>query len=212
MVPGAVKRFRCVAGQNELRFACNESRVAPFVSLRGEFPVRSRTPFVAGPNGTRATDGTFVLNAPKQNLSAEDLLAAGFSFCREAVAVRGEIELPPGVTSVELAEIRADCAHVSVGGADCGWCWGPDWRVTLPEPVTAGRHTIEVRLMPSTFNFFGPHHHVDGDRHVVSPVQYQYLKNFADRADAPDCTRVRAWHFKPFGLGGKLLVSDAPVS
>ena len=70
----------------------------------------------------------------------------------------------------------------------------------------AGRHMIEVRLISSTFNFFGPHHHVDGDPHVVSPAQYAYKKNFADRTDAPMDTHTTRWHFKPFGIGHELKV------
>jgi len=85
-----------------------------------------------------------------------------------------------------------------------GWCWGPDWTVRMPAPLPAGRHKIVIHLTPSTFNRYGPHHHVDGDRPIVSPAQYQYVKNFADRPDAPANTRMSAWHFKPFGIGNAL--------
>jgi hypothetical protein len=79
---------------------------------------------------------------------------------------------------------------------------GSDWSFVPPEPLAAGRHQVAVRLIPSNFNRYGPHHHIDGDPSVVSPAQYEYARNFADRPDAPAVTRTRAWHLKPFGIGG----------
>ena len=148
-----------------------------------------------------------MLDAPGEGSAAENLLAAGFPFCREAVTVRGEIELPPGAVCLRFMEMHADCARVFIDGVDCGWCWGADWSVELSGGISAGRQTLEVRLVPSTFNHFGPHHHVDGDPPVVSPVQFQYVKNFADRPDALVNTRVGAWHFKPFGIGARLVLA-----
>jgi predicted hydrolase (HD superfamily) len=37
------------------------------------------------------------------------------------------------------------------------------------------------------------------DTLLVSPYR-KIMKNFADRADAPDTTRVDVWHVKPFGI------------
>ena len=48
---------------------------------------------------------------------------------------------------------------------------------------------------------YGPHHHIDGDRHLISPAQYSGHKNFADFPDSPECTLVNGYHFLKFGLG-----------
>jgi hypothetical protein len=90
--------------------------------------------------------------------------------------------------------------HAPVGAGDLvpGGCpFGSAWELALPDRLSAGTHAIELDLVPSTLNFFGPHHHVDGDPHVVSPAQYAGSKNFADRPYAPACTGVDAWHVKP---------------
>jgi hypothetical protein len=70
----------------------------------------------------------------------------------------------------------------------------------LPPEVVGKACDLLLKLVPSTFNLHGPHHHIDGDRHVVSPGQFEYVRNFADRPDAPECTRVPEWHFRPFGI------------
>jgi hypothetical protein len=194
-------RGLCEAGVNEIRFTCPTS--VPFIALHGKFTVLSRTRFVAGPNGTVMTEGTFRIKPPHTAQPA-DLIATGYPFCREPLTVQSELEYTIAATEIRLIGVRADCAHVTIDGIDCGWCWGPDWSVRLPTVAIPGRHVIEVRLIASTFNFYGPHHHIDGDRHIVSPMQYEYVKNFADRPDAPASTRTKSWHFKPVGIDDRL--------
>ena len=140
---------------------------------------------VPGPNGT-------------VRLPADD-----YPFRSAPVVVRGTFE-SPGCRHLQLTAVRADCARVFVNGKDYGWCWGPDWGVAVN--VATGRQEIEVWLTPSTYNLYGPHQHVTGDPHVVSPAQYAYTKNFADPPDAPANTRTDDWHFKPVGIGATLLV------
>jgi hypothetical protein len=112
------------------------------------------------------------------------------------------------LNAVRLSRVEADCAHVFIDGSECGWCWGPDWLIRPAFPISAGEHAIEVRLIPSTFNFYGPSHHIDGDIPVVSPIQYEYRKNFADRPDAPLDTGTPEWHFKPFGIANVIEISE----
>jgi hypothetical protein len=78
--------------------------------------------------------------------------------------------MPASTRHIRLVGVQADCAEVRLDGAVCGWCWGPEWSVRLPAPIASGRHVLEVRVVPSTFNFYGTHHQVDGDIAVVSPA------------------------------------------
>jgi len=126
------------------------------------------------------------------------------------LTVQSDVEFKMAVAQIQLVGVRADCAHVTIDEVDCGWCWGPDWSVRLPAAAPVARHKIVVHLIPSTFNFFGPRHHVDGDRHIVSPMQYEYIKNFADRPDAPQNTRTTFWHFKSVGIDDRLGLKAVP--
>ena len=107
--------FHCVAGQNEIRFACSDLHMIPFLSVRGVFAVRSKSLFTVGPNGTVAANGTFVLVAV-QSARADNLIASGYPFAREPLLLRGTVNLPATTSVLCLAGVQADCARVTVGG------------------------------------------------------------------------------------------------
>lgn len=161
--------------------------------------MHTNSPYESGPNGTVCTNGPFFLETPS-NANCTNLTANGYPFACEPLVLDGQLDLLRPATRVRLTGVRADCAAVSIDGIDCGWCWGPDWSVAAARTIRPGRHVMTVKLIPSTFNRYGPHHHVDGDPHVVSPMQYEYTKNFADRLDAPTRTRMELWHLKPLGI------------
>jgi hypothetical protein len=187
-------------GRNTVRFRMAPDVSMPFVWLRGTFEVHSKTPFTPGPNGTVRTDGPFVLRRGSGATSGTiAFVETGSPFARTLPRLEARIALSGGTRTLELDRIEADAARVRIDDRDCGLTYGPAWRVDLPPDVAAapGEHVLALELIPSTYNFFGPHHHVDGDCHIVSPGQYAGRKNFADRADAPQVTRVAAWHFKP---------------
>lgn len=72
---------------------------------------------------------------------------------------------------------------------------------TCFEGMKPGVRKVEAQLYPSTYNSYGPHHHRDGDRHLISPMQYEGQKNFADFADSPEDTLISQWNFVKFGIG-----------
>lgn len=81
---------------------------------------------------------------------------------------------------------------------------GPNWSVPLPQVIQKGAYELEVLLYPSTFNVYGPHRHIDGDRYLTSPDQYKGVKNFADRPDAPEQTKAEGSHFVKWGIAGEV--------
>lgn len=180
---------------NTLRFRCVESVNSPFVWLHGEFRVASHAPFTTGQNGTVATLGPFVLT-PADGAVDGDLVQAGFPFLRSPLMVETVFKTTRPANSLQLCGVKADAAHVTLDGVDSGWIWGPRWEIVAP--LKPGKHTLRLELIPSTFNYFGPHHYFAGDRHVISPDQFTGKRNFADPADAPANTCVKAWHFRPF--------------
>ena len=134
---GNSRTFLCLAGGNELRFSCNAGNLVPFISIRGTFAVQSKTPFLAGPNGALATDGPFVLHEPAL-ANAENLIASGHPFCREAVKLRGIINLSVAARALCFPNTAADCIQVTIDGKDRAWCWGADWTVPLPTILPPG--------------------------------------------------------------------------
>jgi hypothetical protein len=199
-----------VPGHNQIVFTCAVVQPIPYLRVCGRFIVRSVAPYVAGPNRTVATEGPFIIDSAGQT-EPGDLIACGFPFASEPLQLRGTAQFPDAAAWLQLTGVAADCARVQIGGVDCGWCWGPRWTVQLPRRLPAGLHAIQISLVPSTFNLYGPHHHIDGDPHVVSLGQYIYQRNPADRADAPVDTRVCRWHFKPLGLGRGIKIGQKPL-
>jgi hypothetical protein len=181
---------KCVQGSNTIRFVRRGDGPVPYLALHGEF-------------GVFQNENSFYLAEPGL-ARADDLIASGYPFCFDPVTVIGRIELVQAANFLKLTEISAACARLRIDGEDYGVSSSGLWRILPLADLLPGSHSIEVDLYPSTFNSYGPHHHIDGDRPIVSPGQYEYRKNFADRPDAPESTFTEKWHLKPFGIGSQL--------
>ncbi|BFT74504.1 hypothetical protein [Paenibacillus sp. P36] len=179
----------------------------PVVFIEGKFLVRSLSSYHDKDARQQMTEGPFLLS-PTSDLAADDLVSAGLPFCGWPVTITKSLELGACAEQVtlQLTGINADAAQLFVDGVELGWTWGPHWQLALPNEISAGSHELVIQLIPSTFNVFGPHRHVDGDRHLTSPDQYKGVKNFADSPDAPNHTLGKAFHFVKFGISGEIML------
>jgi len=187
------------SGVNSICFLPVKKVERPFVWLKGFFRVQSRAPFTVGPNQTVKTQGPFAVDSARNEL-LENLIADGFPFLQAELTVSAEVELPTAILFLRFDGVEADAVHLSVDGNDFGWTWRTDGEIKFATKLAAGKHRLQLRLVPNTFNGFGPHHYFAGDWHVVSPDQIRGVKNFADAPDAPLKTHVAAWHFRKFQL------------
>ncbi|MEC0267221.1 hypothetical protein [Paenibacillus anseongense] len=178
----------------------------PIAFLRGRFAVVSKLPLREKDERQLMADGPFHLIPMPAVIDAANLISAGFPFMGAPVIAKKTISLhadQQGIhTSLQLTDVQGDAAQIWLSGEELGWCWGPQWTVNLPKELAAGSYELEVALYPSTFNAYGPHHHYEGDRHLTSPDQYVGIKNFADRPNAPEETRVQHAHFVKWGISG----------
>jgi hypothetical protein len=179
----------------------------PMVYLRGSFVVASLSPFEKKDERQWQTEGPFVLKPCPDRVDGGDLILGGFPFCGQPVHARKTIQLDsvfdPGGRLV-ITNASGDAARVWVDEQELGWCWGPDWSVPLTAGLGAGTHVVTLQLYSSTYNVYGPHRHIDGDRCLISPDQYRGVKNFADRPDAPEETLGDRWHFVTWHIDGKV--------
>jgi len=182
---------------NQLRFRYRSDLQSPFVWLHGEFRVASQTPWVEEAYDLETTAGPFVPGSWVKAL-AGNLLRAGFPFLRTALVVEADFSIAGPVDRLKLCGLQADAARVRVNDVDLGWTWGPGWEVAVA--LKPGQPTVRLAMIPSTFNYFGPHHYYAGDRQVISPDQFTGRRNFADVSDAPANTLVPEWRFRPFRL------------
>lgn len=126
----------------------------------------------------------------------------GFPFIKEPIELEKDfwIEKSCNRPLYYFEAFCADCAKIFIDETDVGFYWnGKENRLNIS--LSAGKHHLRMFLYPSTFNCYGPHNHIDGDVRICSPAQFTGEKNFADRIDAPNCTRTSQIHVKKFGVG-----------
>ena len=200
-IPDSVKRAFLKNGEISLRWeACPEGENAPFVYLEGNFGVKSTEGFREKDRHQWETAGDFYLTDIREDeVDVRDLCASGFPFCGTYVEMESlHYTGADGKLRFDKTGLHADCMAVMLDGdTQLRYCWGPEWELA---GIKQGIHRTVIRLFPSTFNTYGPHHHIDGDRHLTSPMQYSGEKGFADAPHAPSFTLTDNWHFVKFGI------------
>lgn len=174
----------------------------PIAFLRGRFAVISQDKPVEKDEHQWMLKGPFKLVPMPAAIDGANLISSGFPFAGLPITISKTIQMEEGATSMQLTNVQASAARVWLVGKELGWCWGPDFQVPIPKGLAADSYELKVNLYPSTFNMYGPHRHIDGDRYLTSPDQYKGIKNFADRADAPELTKVIESHFVKWGISG----------
>lgn len=182
-----------------------EGEQDPFVFLKGSFLVKSETGYQEKDGRQLYTRGNFFLTAKNAAVCADRLVESGFPFQKQPVVLRKRVMLPEGAEYLKLTGFFAAAARVRLDDNAPVWVFGENELVELPRESGRRSCLICAELYPSTYNMYGPHHHRDGDRHLVSPDQYSGKKNFADFNDSPERTLVDGWHFVKFGLGKEIL-------
>ena len=170
----------------------------PFVFLNGDFLVKSHagySPLEGDPHQV-VTDGEFYLDTPKTGMSAKDLIEAGFPFMHSSVTVSADIDF---AGKLKLNLLFADAAEVFIDGKSYGFIYDGNNEIGADD-IESGIHKVELKMFPSTYNKFGPHHHYEGDRHLCSPLQFSGERGFADWEDAPENPHDSKWRFVKFGL------------
>lgn len=201
-IPGELLRSSCLLIEIALLESGEQS---PFVFLRGDFLVKNKCGYRETDHGQLYTEGAFILSGKRQKIDSRKLVQSGFPFRSSPVICRKKIRPPEGALYLKLSDFAAAAARVRIGDGEPVWIFSEEEHIRLPEEEKGKECLIWAELYPSTYNAYGPHHHRDGDRHLISPAQYSGRKNFADFADSPEQTLVEGYHFVKFGLGNRLI-------
>ena len=173
----------------------------PFLFLQGDFLVKNKKEYYEKNGRQLYTQGEFYLSGRKEQICSNKLVQAGFPFRKAPVVLEKRFFLPEGTDRLKLSDFRAAAAHVRIDEEEPVWIFSEEESVRIPERLQNRECILRVEVYPSTYNMYGSHHHIDGDRHLISPAQYSGHKNFADFPDSPECTLVNGYHFVKFGLG-----------
>lgn len=159
-----------------------------YVYAIGDFAVKNEYPYYELDNQQLCTRNGFYI-APSDKAD-NDFIISGYPFSAEPVICEKEI-----IKKTD-GYIRVDCSHIAaakvyVNSKETGWIYGDNDKVK----IKAGDTKIKLEVYQSAFNLYGPHHHTEGDRHLVSPMQYTGEKNFADTPSLPDYTHEEDMKF-----------------
>lgn len=191
-------------GQLQIDGLPAEGQPWPPVYLRGQFLVSAPGTWSQQERQCRYC-GSFALAVPDlTRVDPRRLVETGFPFLAEPVTLRA-LCLAGADGFLCLGHFRADAVFVTVDDTPQGFFWEQPVRLSGQIP---GPHTVQVRLYPSTYNMYGPHHYYAGDASCISPAQFTGEKNYADAPDAPCRTQEDAWRFVCLGVDDTQ-ISDA---
>ncbi len=174
----------------------------PFIVwLAGAFSVQSSTPWVAGGNGALRSEGPFTLAATGA-VDGASLVDSGYPFFSGGVRYSGDISVSDGV-GLALNGVNGAAARVLLDGQELGWTWAPRWEIDAE--ITLGMHSFTVELFTTSFNLFGPHHHILGDSSIVSSSHYTGVRDFAQPPEEP-VLQIAAMHVQPTGLAPRVTI------
>lgn len=200
------------SGEHRLVIHLPDAKESPVAFVMGRFACQSLSGWQELPGGMTATSGPFQI-VPPMPLDPCDMIATGLPFCHGPVRLQKSFGLAEGAAAGSQlcldGPVHGDTALVRCDSELLGWAWGPEWAVMLPSGLVPGSHVIELDLISSTYNRFGPHHYIGGDNRIVSPGQYEGVRNFADRPEMPDATADGLWRFVRFGCDAGVLLEKA---
>ena len=188
-------------GRNTVKLGTEKA----FVCITGNFAVKNRSPFYELDERQYETENGFYIAAPC--VPGCDMISGGYPFAAEPVifekTLKGRIK---GRLRINCAHIAA--AHVFADGKECGWVYrGCD---TVPVSCEDGETTLKCIVYQSAYNIFGPHRYITGDTGIVSPMQYDGKKNFADASFLPDDTKVEMMRLVRWSMADTAELIDDP--
>lgn len=194
---------------NRLKFGCEIEAVY----LLGNFGVAHAGSPEKEPNDSVRVHGPFALVDVPETVSVGNLSTQGFPFFCGTLAIEQEIWIPerPGDDDVrailELETLNAAVTQVIVNGEAVGkFAWKP-YRLDVTDFVPEGENIrLRLELTGSCRNLLGPHHHIDGELHMVGPDSFLGKKGWTDRRDAPDSTWKDGYNVVNFGIEGEVIV------
>lgn len=154
-----------------------------FSYLTGGFAVKNYYPYYESDKRQYITENGFYIAEPER--PGNDFIISGYPFAQEPVLcekyLEGDIR---GILRFNCEHFAA--AHIYLDDEDMGWVYSGCEEVPLNGARSACR--VHCEVYQTAYNLYGSHHHLEGDRPLVSPAQFEGVKNFADTPFLPECT------------------------
>jgi len=164
------------------------------VELRGVVGVEPELEpiYVVGDFGVEARpQGGSRIVEEKELVNASDLCREGLPFYAGSVELRKSVEVPDSFKRAVLrfGELNAALAEVRVNGARAGFALFPPYEVDVTPLLKPGSNELEVVLVGTLRNLFGPLHYAGGDPAWIGPEAFSDAAHWTDE-----------YVLKPFGF------------
>lgn len=138
-----------------------------------------------------------VLIEEPQHLRSGDWVEQGYPFFAGRMLYRQSFERPAGArmrTRLALTNPSGSCFAVRVNGVECGFLASEPWHVEITDALKTGTNEIEIEVVSTLRNTFGPLHLKE---HIpwVGPGEF-----------VNDANWEPTYHFHPYGLLGGTVV------
>lgn len=107
----------------------------------------------------------FIIAGPTRKLEGRDITAEGYPFFTGRVSFRKDIEIPKpeGRVFLNFDRVDATLARVHLNGRLVGSLpWQP-YTLDITDAIKPGRNELEIELVTTRHNLFGPHHDKRGE-------------------------------------------------
>ena len=182
------------------------------IYILGGFSVVCGGKFIPAERGAVWYDGGFRLAKPKKQLPIDDLLQNGYPFFSGRIKLSACFEMPRIIPErkyfLKFKKPSVTAANVFVNGSFVKMIgWAP-YEADVTKYLSDGKNMIELELVTSRRNLFGPHHHEEGELYGVGPGSY-YTWTWRDYGAK---TRRSVWDerycFVKFGIEGDITVEE----
>lgn len=154
-----------------------------FVYVIGDFSVKNKYHYYEYDNRQLYTMNGFYI--AEKGSTGNDFIISGYPFSAEPVICIKKIEnLKQGYLKFDCRYIAA--AQIFIDNNEYGWVYGENECIKIDREYKNAE--IKCKIYQSAFNIYGPHHHREGDRTLISPMQFIGKKNFADTQSLPEDT------------------------
>ena len=185
------------------------------VVMQGRNQIELETPFridteiedvyLVGDFATTSDDGkTFRMIAEPETLDDGDWVGQGYDFYAGNMAYKRTLEMTPQPDAryvLRLKDPRGALYDVRVNGVSPGLIGWQPWEADVTDLLTPGPNEIEIEVLGTLRNTFGPLHHTGGDTlRWVGPAQFE------DEADWTDTCQFAAYGL----MGGAEIVCRRP--
>ena len=107
----------------------------------------------------------FAIAGPRSKLKGRDITAEGYPFFTGRISLKKDIQIPEAEGQVFLNFDRLDAtlARVHLNGRLIGSLpWQP-YTLDITDAIKRGRNELEIELVTTRHNLFGPHHDKRGE-------------------------------------------------